>query len=303
MDPTQLWQTILAQLQNDLQRASFDTWLRDTRVQSREANTLRIVARDVYARDWLQSRLTEDLCKRLMMLTGEALQVVFVVEQDDETIVEEEEERFTAEIVDETEYQSEVRPERVVLFDGYILRYLEYGETSPKQLSIWMAMGIPVYRLHKQGKATIRNIPYWEVLRFANMSKASFFRETTGKDAFAGGLVEVVPTPGELTNDRRIDHARRYRIHLNPRLTRRDCAVLQEILHREVCLAASHDEALQIARRTLQGMLDGEPGRYLEQAPKVEVSEKQTRSLPEIVRSVLDIQGSCRKTCGSYPSG
>lgn len=293
MDTTLLWQTLLDQLQHDLPRASFETWLRDTHVHSRKADTLHIVARDVYARDWLQSRMTEDICTRLQTLTGEALQVAFVLEQE-EAFVEEEEtetqECFTAEMVDETEYQSEVHPERVVLFEGYTLRYLEHGETSPKQLSIWAALGIPVYRLHKQGKETVRNIPYWEVLRFANMSKASFFRETTSRDEFAGGLVEVVPTPGELTYDRRFDHARRYRIHLNPRLTRRDCAVLQAILHREICLATSQEEALQIARRTLQGLQDGEPGQYLEQFPKIEAKEKQLRSLPEIVRHVLDLQ-------------
>lgn len=287
MDPTQLWQTLLDQLQHDLPRASFETWLRDTRVKSREADTLRIVARDVYARDWLQSRMSGEIGKRLTALSGEALQVAFVVEQ--EYLEDEEQECFSADVVDDTEYQSEVRPDRVVLFDGYALRYLEHGEATPKELSIWLGMRQAVYVSWKKGDGTIRNIPYWEALRFARMSRSSFFREVSGRETLAGGLIELVPTPAAPLQDRRLDNANRYSIHMTPRLTRRDCAVLQDLLHREVCLAASREEAQQIALRTVQSLIAGEPGEYLEQVPQVVVAADQPRSTLEVLRRVLDL--------------
>ncbi len=58
MNLEEIWQQVLSQLQPEMPRASFDTWVRDTEVVSLEKNILTISARNAYARDWLESRMT-----------------------------------------------------------------------------------------------------------------------------------------------------------------------------------------------------------------------------------------------------
>lgn len=296
MDQSQLWQSILEQLQQEVPRASFDSWVRDTQAVSFDSNILRVVAQNEYARNWLQGRVEEIASRLLSELVETKAQVAFILKEELENAEEEEEQetekRFSADIPYETKYQNEVRPERVVVLEGYALRMLEHGDISPKDMSLWVGFRQAVYQNWKKGNGTVKNIPFWEVLRFVNMSRASFFRETSGKDSLVNGLVEVVPVPADApANDRRIDNARRYEVHMIPRLTRRDSAVLQEILRRDVCMAATHQEANTIAMATLQRLKDEEPAEYLAQFPKLEVREDQSRSMPEIVRRVLDIQG------------
>ena len=57
MDIQKAWQTILGQLQMEMPRASFDTWVRDSRALDFSDDILTIGVRNAYARDWLESRL------------------------------------------------------------------------------------------------------------------------------------------------------------------------------------------------------------------------------------------------------
>ena len=58
MNPEQAWQSALGQLQMEMPKASFDTWVRDTQVVSYTDGTLTVGVRNAYARDWLESRLS-----------------------------------------------------------------------------------------------------------------------------------------------------------------------------------------------------------------------------------------------------
>ena len=58
MDAHQAWQATLGQLQMDMPKATFDTWVRDTAFIKHQDNTLTIGVGNAYARDWLESRLT-----------------------------------------------------------------------------------------------------------------------------------------------------------------------------------------------------------------------------------------------------
>ncbi len=58
MDAHQAWQATLGQLQMDMPKATFDTWVRDTTFIKHQDNTLTIGVGNAYARDWLESRLT-----------------------------------------------------------------------------------------------------------------------------------------------------------------------------------------------------------------------------------------------------
>ena len=56
MNAEQAWQSVLGQLQMEMPRASFDTWVRDTRVLASTDDSLTIGVNNAYARDWLDSR-------------------------------------------------------------------------------------------------------------------------------------------------------------------------------------------------------------------------------------------------------
>ncbi len=57
MNADQAWQSVLAQLQMEMPKASFNTWVRDTHPLFCENGILTVAVPNAYARDWLESRL------------------------------------------------------------------------------------------------------------------------------------------------------------------------------------------------------------------------------------------------------
>ena len=79
MDAEKAWQSALGQLQMELPKASFDTWVRDTRFFSYDDGLITISVRNAYARDWLESRLSSTVSRLLMGIMNRAVEVAFVV--------------------------------------------------------------------------------------------------------------------------------------------------------------------------------------------------------------------------------
>ena len=79
MDAEQAWQSALGQLQMEMPKASFDTWVRDTRVASYEEGLFTVSVRNAYARDWLESRLSSTVTRLLMGIMNRSVEVDFVV--------------------------------------------------------------------------------------------------------------------------------------------------------------------------------------------------------------------------------
>lgn len=79
MDAEQAWQSALGHLQMEMPKASFDTWVRDTRIVSCEDGLLTIGVRNAYARDWLDSRLSSTVARLLMGILNRDVDVRFVV--------------------------------------------------------------------------------------------------------------------------------------------------------------------------------------------------------------------------------
>src|SRR5512138_746983 len=82
MDATQAWQSALGQLQMEMPKASFDTWVRDTQIESYEDGLFTIAVRNAYARDWLESRLSSTVTRLLMGIMNRNVSVAFVVQQN-----------------------------------------------------------------------------------------------------------------------------------------------------------------------------------------------------------------------------
>jgi chromosomal replication initiator protein len=80
MDAERAWQSALGQLQMEMPKASFDTWVRDTQIHSYDDGLFTIGVRNAYARDWLESRLSSTVTRLLMGIMNRAVDVSFVVD-------------------------------------------------------------------------------------------------------------------------------------------------------------------------------------------------------------------------------
>ncbi|MDD2696532.1 MAG: chromosomal replication initiator protein DnaA, partial [Anaerolineales bacterium] len=81
MKPEQAWQATLGQLQVEMPKAAFDTWVRDAELISYEDGTFIIGVHNAYARDWLQSRLASAITRQLTGSMNRTVEVRFVIWQ------------------------------------------------------------------------------------------------------------------------------------------------------------------------------------------------------------------------------
>ena len=85
MNAEQAWQSALGQLQMEMPRASFDTWVRDTQIASYEDGLFTVTVNNAYARDWLESRLSSTVTRLLMGIMNRSVEVTFVVRSNEST--------------------------------------------------------------------------------------------------------------------------------------------------------------------------------------------------------------------------
>jgi len=79
MEGKQAWQAALGQLQLEMPKAAFDTWVRDTELISVTDGDFQIGVHNAYARDWLDSRLKSTITKLLNGTMNRPVDVTFVI--------------------------------------------------------------------------------------------------------------------------------------------------------------------------------------------------------------------------------
>lgn len=79
MKAEQAWQAALGQLQMDMPKASFDTWVRNAEIVSYEDNVFVVGVANAYARDWLESRLTSKIKRLLCGIMNRTVSLRFIV--------------------------------------------------------------------------------------------------------------------------------------------------------------------------------------------------------------------------------
>jgi len=90
MNAEQAWQSVLGQLQMEMPRASFDTWVRDTKPVSYQDGVLTVGVSNAYARDWLENRLASTVNRLLVGILNSSVDVNFIVNGNEvEQIVDE----------------------------------------------------------------------------------------------------------------------------------------------------------------------------------------------------------------------
>ena len=79
MAPKAAWEATLGELELQMNRATFNTWLKDAELVSVVNDTYTIGVPTDYARDWLTNRLHDTVLRTLSSMTGEQATVEFVV--------------------------------------------------------------------------------------------------------------------------------------------------------------------------------------------------------------------------------
>ncbi|HIP96092.1 MAG TPA: chromosomal replication initiator protein DnaA, partial [Anaerolineae bacterium] len=89
MKPDQVWQAALGELQLQMTRATFDTWVKNTSVISYEDGTFLIGVRNGYAKDWLENRLLTIIKRTVAGIVGHAVELKFIVWAQEHALKEE----------------------------------------------------------------------------------------------------------------------------------------------------------------------------------------------------------------------
>jgi chromosomal replication initiator protein len=82
MKADQAWRAALGQLQMEMPKAAFDTWVRDAELISYEDGSFMVGVQNAYARDWLHSRLSSTITRLLTGMMNRSVEVRFVVWQN-----------------------------------------------------------------------------------------------------------------------------------------------------------------------------------------------------------------------------
>ncbi|MBI9048995.1 MAG: chromosomal replication initiator protein DnaA [Anaerolineaceae bacterium] len=88
MEAQQAWHATIGQLQMEMPKASFDTWVKNALFVKHEGNKFIISVQNAYARDWLDSRLNTKIARLLSGALNIEQNVEFIVGQKEEKALE-----------------------------------------------------------------------------------------------------------------------------------------------------------------------------------------------------------------------
>ena len=77
--PDKAWELTLGQLQMQMTRATFETWVKNTAVVAAEDGVWEIGAQNAFAKDWLENRLLSTIQRTLTNILGRTVELKFVM--------------------------------------------------------------------------------------------------------------------------------------------------------------------------------------------------------------------------------
>jgi hypothetical protein len=195
MPPERAWDTIVGQLQLEMQKAAFDTWVRDTSFVGFDGKVFQVGVHNVYTREWLTSRLKKMATRLLTGIMNQAVELQFVVLEDfsqneiEPEMVSQQETAQPDILALEARYRSIyeelVQPERVIVFRGYFLRYLPWFGFE----LAWIYIGFR-QAAFEAGGASLPvkkvSVPARKVASYAGMSLRTFRRWMAKPETWSG---------------------------------------------------------------------------------------------------------------------
>jgi len=83
MTPEAAWKATLGELELQMTKATFNTWLKDACLLTKENDTFVIGVKNDYAKDWLENRLHDTIVRTLRAIVGDQIELRFVVWTDE----------------------------------------------------------------------------------------------------------------------------------------------------------------------------------------------------------------------------
>ncbi len=83
MSPETAWKATLGELELQMTKATFNTWLKDARLLACEEDEYVIGVRNDYAKDWLENRLQDTILRTLSAILNQPVSIRFVVWSDE----------------------------------------------------------------------------------------------------------------------------------------------------------------------------------------------------------------------------
>jgi chromosomal replication initiator protein len=93
MNAEQAWRATLGQLQMEMSKAAYDTWVRDASLISCEGGECVIGVKNAYICDWLENRLMDTVIRKLSNLMEQPIKVRFVVNGRSQNLERDEQEQ------------------------------------------------------------------------------------------------------------------------------------------------------------------------------------------------------------------
>ncbi len=187
--PEKAWQAAVANLELDMSRATFSTWVKPTHLVEFSDDTFVIGCINAYGRDWLTDRLTTTLQRFLTGVLNREAKVRFVVcdqEVDDEEDLAQEENQDQED--DEEKpleldiHYSSIRnillePGRVVRLPVYNLRWLPYvgSRVIFLVMALWQEYYLASGGKGRKGSCKV-SVRAEQICQWAGISRAQFFR-------------------------------------------------------------------------------------------------------------------------------
>lgn len=81
MNANQAWEAVLGQLQVEMPKGTYDTWVREAELVAYEDGSFVIGVNNAYARDWLESRLKSTVTRLLTGMMNRTVETRFIVWQ------------------------------------------------------------------------------------------------------------------------------------------------------------------------------------------------------------------------------
>jgi len=137
------WETVLDQLEQEMDKTAFDTWVRNTWVVNFNGDTVTIGVTDIHAREWLESRISSFATRILSGIIGRPISLQFVaaeqnpVDQHDHGHAGEEYETIPRVEIVESLRNAFVKPGQAHIAPAYVLRWVPYLAST----SFWIWMG------------------------------------------------------------------------------------------------------------------------------------------------------------------
>ena len=124
MKAEQAWRAALGQLQMEMPKAAFDTWVRDAELISYEDGSFIVGVQNAYACDWLHSRLSSTITRLLTGMMNRSVEVRFIVWQNpvDGSFAGAEDDFYpTEDTLDETEQNQKLSFSSKYTFNNFVV--------------------------------------------------------------------------------------------------------------------------------------------------------------------------------------